>query len=263
MKKAIILRILLLAMAASLASLYGCDEKKDDGSTLMMLLGFANRALTVSRVTTADGATGVAVDANLVIKFNRPTDGSTAGTVFFGSTNYTSGSATVTGWSYNEEHTILTITRADKYITNTKYENLTVTGFVDEDGIVMDDYHDMLYAFTTVPLKVVSITPSSGTTGVAMPVDVVITFDGDLDATADSQRAMLTCTTGVCIGGSPAFNIGSGEIDISGSTVTVHTTVRLVAGERYSNLILEFFKAADGGSLPTNTISGYNFTTAP
>jgi hypothetical protein len=258
MKKAIISKIILMAMAALLAGLYGCEKEKGDNS-LLTLLAVLNQDLTVKKATPASGSTGVALDANIVIQFNRPTDGSSAGTVIAGSTTYTSGLPSVTGWSYNSDNTILTIARAAKFVTYTKYMNLYVSGFVDEDGNVMENYSDDDYAFTTLGPKVVSITPASGSTGVVMPVDVVITFDSDLDATVGTQRANLSC----CSGGSFAFNISSSdsEIDISGSKVTVHTTDRLIADTKYSNLVLEYFKAADGGSIPTYTISSYNFTT--
>ena len=66
MRKTIVTGIMLLAMTVSLAGLFGCEEEKNDNTTL--LLGVT--AQTWEIVAPAKGATGVSRNPTIVIQSN-------------------------------------------------------------------------------------------------------------------------------------------------------------------------------------------------
>jgi hypothetical protein len=272
MMRIILSKIMLMAVAASLAVLSGCDEKKNNniGMLFALLAGAGQPAppLTVKSVSPASGSNGLINSFNIIITFNRPTDG-TLGTVTL---TYDYGLGTNTLMypnhandvlSFNTRKNILTIDGFWDFLPGAPYFDIIVSGFRDANGNVMDDYEDASYNFltwTTLSGKG-GVTPLDNLTNVPLESNITISFFGELD-------------TGVM--GTVSLDYGSNTISyvnsvnctmsitngVMGGNVTVNPTTDFLNFTEYSNIVISGFKDPYGNTVRAESYSDYNFTTA-
>jgi hypothetical protein len=263
MKRRMISTIMLLAMAVSTAGLYGCDQGKSDNSMTIALLAFANRGLTVSHVTPADNSTLVALNANIEVKFNKATDGITFGTVSLdigsgGTLALTDGDNC--SMSFNTDNNILTIDPDDNFIADTLYQNITVSGFKDEDGTVMDDYNDPAYNFTTdIGLTVSQIVPATDSTLIPLATLFYITFNKATDGATFG-------TVTINYGSSGTLSLTKGVncamvFNTEHTILTVEPDDLLLSNRLYHHITVSGFKDVYGSLMSPYDDSTYNFTT--
>ena len=129
--------------------------------------------LTVTSVTPANDATGIKVDAPIVITFSRPvtkTPINLTGIVLTKST----GEVVTNSKTFNENGTVVTITPNGTLANNTVYK-LAVKDVQADDGAIVTSFNS---SFTTVsPLKVLSIVPAEGSQDLNNLKQVVFTLD--------------------------------------------------------------------------------------
>ncbi|OHD63163.1 MAG: hypothetical protein A2176_11500 [Spirochaetes bacterium RBG_13_51_14] len=266
-KKTIISRIMLMAMAASLAGLFGCDEEKSDISGILMaLLGSANQELTVRSISPKSGATGLSNNGLIVITFNRPTDG-TFGTVAIHNTwetplTYQDGvNCTM---SFNPRKNILTIVGETDFYCGMLYQHITVSGFSDADGNPMVVYDDPSYNFITWTIASGVAWPVDGDTDVDLSAFIQIDYQGYLGP--DKGTVSLDYVSPTAGSGTVTYtDPGNCAIVISdsvmGSIVKVYPTDPFIEDTIYSNISVSGFRDPYGDVVMDYTNAGYDFTT--
>jgi|TARA_B100000035_G_scaffold195777_2_gene167214 hypothetical protein len=209
----------------------------------------------------ADGATGVALNSNIVITFNRSVEkgsgnitlreGSASGTII--ETIAVSDSAvSISGGA-------VTINPSDFTAGKDIYVVVPDGAFT---GAALGSGTNVIntYNFTTVPISVSSFNPADGATGVAIDSNIVITFSeniakgtGNITLRAGSASGTIRQT----------IDVTNAAVSISNAVATINPPSNLEYEEdTYVVVDAGCFTNTDGDSASANAIiNTYNFTT--
>jgi hypothetical protein len=181
-------RILLLAVSVSIAGVFGCDDKNDDTKANAMSLALLGIANSITVISPSNGNTNVYFGDPFKIRFP-VTLGPDMGTVTL---TYNTGTVTLDSGNsvINISDNIVTI---DPGIlsTSTKYWNIVISGFKDQNGNLIPAYTDAHYSFTTNSTCFVAGTLVSTTDGMKAietiaAGDMVYAYDFDSDTVVEA-----------------------------------------------------------------------------
>jgi methionine-rich copper-binding protein CopC len=221
-------------------------------------------APTVTGFTPADGATGVAVDSNVVLSFSESIQkgagtislrsGSATGTVVENFDAASSSRVTVSS-------STLTIDPTSNLSNNTHYYVTFASGTVKDPAgnsyAGTSTYDFTTIADTTAP-TVTGFTPADGATGVAVGSNVVLSFSEAIQKGTGTISLRSGSATGTVVENFDAAT--SSRVTVSGSTLTIDPTNALVNSTQYFVTFASgTVKDLAGNSYPGT--SAYDFTT--
>ena len=194
-------------------------------------------APTISSLTPDNGATGVAVDTDLVLTFNEPVKtGRGAITI-----NPTSGAAVTIPVTDNNQVTIkgrtVTISPSNDLADGVSYHVLVPPGAIQDlagnhhQGITDPDTWSFAMVDTTAP-TISSFTPHNRATGVAVDTDLVLTFNEPVRTGSGAVTIKPASGAAVTI---PVTD--SDQVMVSGRTVTINPGDDLANGVSYHVLV--------------------------
>jgi len=219
-------------------------------------------APTVSTYSPSDAATGVAVGSNIVLTFSEAIQkgtgaivihsGSATGTAVATYDAATSGNLAVSG-------STLTINPTADLATGTQYFVTLAAGSIKD--LAGNGYTGTTtYDFTTVAAPAVDTTaptvstysPSDAATGVAVGSNIVLTFSEAIQKGTGAIVIHSGSATGTAVATYDAAT--SGNLAVSGSTLTINPTADLATGTQY-------FVTLAAGSIKDLAGNGYTGTT--
>jgi hypothetical protein len=210
-------------------------------------------APTVTAVSPANGATGVAASADVTATFSLAMDASTLNGSTFTLTKSGSSSAAVAG-AVSATGTTATFNPSADLEAGATYMAKITTGAKSSAGVALAS--DYSWSFTVaaahVPTTIVSISPPDGATGVATSTAVTVTFSASMDA-----ATLTTGTFTLSASGSPV----AGTVSLSGNTATFTPSAALEAGTAYTAALSTSVRDADEQPLSEGAYS-WTFTTA-
>ena len=258
-----------LAFSADGTKMFVVVSAGTDVNEYTLTTGFElfNTTPTLSSSTPADGATGVAVDANIVLTFSEAVDVESGNiTLKKSSDNSTVETIDVTGSKVTGTGTTeITINPATTLDGETGYYlNIAATAFDDVDSASYAGITDATTLnFTTADVgdpTLSSSTPADGATGVAVDANIVLTFSEAVDVesgniTLKKSSDNSTVET-IDVTGSKVTGTGTTEITINPATT--------LDGETgyYLNIAATAFDDVDSASYAGITdATSLNFTT--
>ena len=223
-------------------------------------------APTSSSSSPANGASGVLVDADLVLGFDETIEAGTGSITLHDASNDTvldsldvgSGEVDVSG-------STLTLSPDEDMLYNTEYYVLIPDGAIeDASGNAYPGITDTsAWTFTTetdtyAPTSSAS-SPANGASGVLVDADLVLSFDETVEAGTGSITLHDASNDTVL----DSLDVGSGEVDVSGSTLTLSPDEDMLYNTGYYVLIPDgAIKDAAGNAYPGITdTSAWTFTT--
>jgi len=225
-------------------------------------------APTLSSSTPADGATGIAVDANIVLTFNEAVDAESGNIIIYKSSDDSQvesipvGDAKVSG----SGSTTITINPSTTLDGSTAY-------YVQVAATAFDDSSSNSYAgisdattlnFTTADIgapTLSSSTPADGATGIAVDANIVLTFNEAVDAESGNIIIYKTSDDSEV----ESIPIGNAKVSGSGSTeITVNPATTLDSFTSYYVKIeaTAFDDSSSNSYVGITDTTTLNFTTA-
>lgn len=213
--------------------------------------GGGTTAPTVSSTVPADGATGVAIDANITATFSTAMDPLTITTTTF---TVTDGTTDIAGTvALSADGLTATFTPTSDFAADTTFTATITTGAKDLNGKALAV--DKVWSFTTgstLSPTVSSTFPADAATDVAVTTTITATFSNDM-ASATITPTTFTLTTGVA-------NIpGAVTYDAATKTAFLNPTSDLAAGTSYTARITTGVRDVNGNPMKENKV--WNFTT--
>ncbi|WP_435095760.1 Ig-like domain-containing protein [Candidatus Pelagibacter bacterium nBUS_27] len=150
-------------------------------------------APTLSSSTPADGATGIAVDANIVLTFNEAVDAESGNIIIYKTSDDSEvesipiGNAKVSG-SGSTEITVNPATTLDSFTSY--YVKIEATAFDDSSSnsyVGITDTTTLNFTTADVEAPTLTFSPLDGTTGIADNTNITITFDEAIRNTDNSE----------------------------------------------------------------------------
>ena len=237
--------------------------------TVRFPTAFADSDTTAPTVTTfnpVDAATGVAIDANIVVTFSEAVQkgaglieihaGSATGTVVESYEASTSSNLTFSG-------STLTINPTANLANSTQYFVTFAAGSVKDlasnnyAGTSIYDFTTIVASDTTAP-TVTTFNPVDAATGVAIDANIVVTFSEAVQKGAGLIEIHAGSATGTVVESYEAST--SSNLTFSGSTLTINPTANLANSTQY----FVTFAAGSVKDLASNNYAGttaYDFTT--
>jgi O-glycosyl hydrolase len=211
-------------------------------------------APTVSAVSPADGATGVAIGTAVSATFNAAMNASSITTGTF--TLAAQGGSAVAGTvSYDATSQTATFTPAASLAYSTTYTATLTAGVTSSAGTALAA---MSWSFTTAappPLTVSAMTPANGATNVGVTTGVTATFSEAMNAASlTASTFTLTAKGGGAVAGSVTYNPAN-------LTATFTPAASLAYSTQYTATITTGATASNGAALAANVI--WDFTTGP
>jgi RNA polymerase subunit RPABC4/transcription elongation factor Spt4 len=180
---------------------YETDEVEvtvEPGMVVNVTITLIKMKARVKSTTPADGATGVAVDTNIVVEFEVLMNASTIDNTTFLVNSMTT-RAPVAGAITTGDNKTFTFDPAENLTEETTYQ-VTLKQSIRAAGEDTDwFYEDYKYSFTTfVPTKYVTVTisPADGATDQEVDVEVKITFDYAMNRSATEAAITAVFKTG-------------------------------------------------------------------
>ena len=209
----------------------------------------------------ADGATGVALNSNIVITYNVDVekgsgnitlrDGSASGSVIE-TIAVSAGSVTISGGA-------VTINPSDFTAGKDIYVVVDDGAFT---GTTLGSGTNLLntYNFTTVPISTSSFSPADGATGVAIDSNIAITFSENIAKGTGNITLRAGSASGTV---RQTIDVTSGNVTISNATATINPSSDLeYLEDTYVVVDAGCFTNTDGDAASANAIiNTYNFTT--
>ncbi|MDP6229469.1 MAG: Ig-like domain-containing protein, partial [Candidatus Marinimicrobia bacterium] len=223
-------------------------------------------APTVSSLSPADGATGVATTANLVITFDEAVDAESGNITLYKSDDTQIQAFDVTSDISGSGGTAITINPTSDLAEQTSY-------YVHIDATAFDDASSNTYAgisdattwnFTSADETnptVSSLSPADGAEGVATTANLVITFDEAVDVESGNITIKLDSDDSTV----EAIDVTSGQVTGTGTTtITIDPTAALAEQTSYYvQIAATAFDDAAGNSYAGITDeTSWNFTSA-
>jgi Bacterial Ig-like domain len=206
----------------------------------------------VCSVSPADTATGVPINATIVISFNEAMNAASVQSAFSASP------AITCTWSWNgPTNTIATCTPSANLIAETLYTLTIGTGAQDAAGTAMPFARQFTFTTfgTTGAPSVVAVSPYPGATSVGTNSNVAITFSEMMNLTSAQNAFSLRQTSG---SGSPCYVIGSTPLCSTNggsfswnpnNTMSFDPTNTLVANASYTVVVATSAQNAAGATL--------------
>ena len=150
-------------------------------------------APTLSSSTPADGATGIAIDANIVLTFNEAVDAESGNIIIYKTSDDSEvesipiGNAKVSG-SGSTEITVNPATTLDSFTSY--YVKIEATAFDDSSSnsyVGITDTTTLNFTTADVEAPTLTFSPLDGTTGIADNTNITITFDEAIRNTDNSE----------------------------------------------------------------------------
>jgi methionine-rich copper-binding protein CopC len=200
----------------------------NDETTLNFTTADVN-APTLSSSTPADGATGIAVDANIVLNFNEAVDAESGNIIIYKSSDNSQvesipvGDAKVSGSGSNQ----ITINPATTLDGSTAYYiHIAATAFDDSSSNSYAGISDATTLnFTTADIgspTLSSSSPANGATGVAADSNIVLTFNEAVDAESGNiiiyKSSDDSQVESIPVGDAKVSGSGSNQITINPAT---------------------------------------------
>lgn len=210
---------------------------------------------TVSSVSPANGATGVALSATISATFSEEMEESTVTTSTFA---ISTGGNNINGTISHSGNTY-TFTPSTSLTSNTQYTATITTGVKDSAGNALASNYTWSFTTGATDTPTVSSTsPISGATGIVNSI-ISATFSKTMDSSTVTTSTFTISPAG---GG----NI-SGTISNSGNTYTFTPSTNLSSGTVYTVAITTGVKDSSGNALTSNytwsfttgTITGVSF----
>lgn len=213
----------------------------DDGGTGVGMDNFTVQSIvtepTISTLNPADNATGVAVDANLVITFDQAVDVETGNITIYKSSDdstaeeidVTSGQVTGTGTD-----TITINPSSDLGSETSYYVQIAATAFDNSGGDSFAGISDSTtWNFTTadaIAPSISSLSPADGATGVAVDANLVITFSEAVDVESGNIVIYKSSDDSAVA----TIDVTGGQVTGTGTdTITINPTSDLAANTSY------------------------------
>ncbi len=210
---------------------------------------------TVQAVAPLNGASGVALPSTVSAIFSEAMKNSTVSTATFKLAK-TSNGAAVSGTVSMNGNTA-TFTPSANLAVTTQYTATITTGVQDAAGNAMTSAFTWSFTTTggdTTPPTVSSVSPLSGSTGVALDSAVSVTFSEAMtNSTLNTTTVKLAKTSG---------NVAiSGFVTVSGNTATMTPSADLDANTGYTATVTTGAQDKAGNALTSNFT--WTFTTSP
>ena len=224
-------------------ALSGCGSLTTNGYT---------SPLGVAAVTPASGATGVAITSAVTATFNIAVSSSTLTTSTF--TLTPQGGSAITG-TVSYSNLTATLTPSSPLTYSTTYTATITTGVQSTAGTALASNY--IWSFTTAAAPaptVTSVTPASGSTGVAISSTVTATFSEAMDAsTFTSSTFTLTPAGGSAV---------TANITYSGNVATLTPSAPLANKTIYTATITTGVQSSLGSALEANYTWSFTTVTA-
>ena len=238
-----------------------------DTTTLNFTTADVN-APTLSSSTPADGATGIAVDANIVLNFNEAVDAESGNIIIYKSSDNSEvesipvGNAKVSG-SGSTQITINPSTTLDG--STTYYVQVAATAFDDSSSNSYAGISDATTLnFTTADIgapTLSSSSPTDGATGIAVDANIVLTFNEAVDAESGNIVIYKSSDDSEV----ESIPVGNAKVSGSGSTeITINpaTTLGSLTGYYVQIAATAFDDSSSNSYAGITDTTTLNFTTA-
>ena len=208
---------------------------------------------TVSSISPATAATGVALNSSVAITFSEPMNNSTLTTTSVNLARTAGGAITGT---VNVNGNTVTFTPSASLAAGTQYTASVTTVAKDAAGNALAKIFQSSFTtaavLDTTPPTVSVTSPASGATNVALNASYTATFSELMtNATLTTASVKLATASGTAV---------AGTVSVSGNTVTFKPSVDLTGSTQYTGTITTAAKDAAGNALVANYI--WSFTTA-
>ncbi|MDP9054263.1 MAG: Ig-like domain-containing protein [Acidobacteriota bacterium] len=216
----------------------------DTGGGSSATVPVAPTAPTVTSTVPANGATGVVATSKLTATFSTAMN---PGTINGSTFTLAQAGAPVSG-VVTYVGTTATFTPTSALIPSTLYTATVTTGATDTAGNALAANY--VWTFTTgaaspTPPAVISTTPPSGATGVAVGSKLSAAFSESMDPATITSATFTLMQSGVAVPGAVSF---------VGTTATFAPSSNLVPGGAYTATITTGAKDLSGLSLPANYV---------
>jgi hypothetical protein len=214
----------------------------------------AAEALLAFNRSPAAGATAVAVDTNISVKFNVDVDPVTinAGTFYMTMQGLSSPVAGVT-LSYSSGSYTATMNPGDDLLPGTTYVVTLTDGVATGDGLALSNAGDWSFTTDTQP-EVLAHVPAAGATDCAISQNISVTFDRPMDqSTLNTSSFRLEK-----LGGSSVT--ASVSLSADRRTAVLNPTFDLAGGETYVATLTSALKSESGLSVSGAPVQ-WTFTT--
>jgi O-glycosyl hydrolase len=224
--------------------------------TFSFTTGQAPAPPTVTTVSPANNATGVAVGTLVTVTFSEAMDATKISNSTF--TLKAAGGAVVAG-SVSYSGTTATFTPSANLANGTQYTATITTGATNSSGTPLAA--DYSWSFTTitavVPVAVSATTPGSGDTGVAVNAPITATFNQAMNATTiNGSTFTLTGLGNTAITGTVAYDAGSKAATFAPAGALGYSTV-------YTAAITTGVQSAAGSALSSDYTWSFTTGAAP
>ncbi|MEQ9378675.1 MAG: Ig-like domain-containing protein [Imperialibacter sp.] len=230
---------------------------------------------TINAFSPLDGATGVAITANLVATFSENVTpvASKVVSIKRSSDNAVFESYTLPSANVSVSGSTVTINPTGSLVNSTGYYvTMDAGAFQDVSGNAFAGItNTTTWNFTTVaaadvtPPTISSLLPSDGATGVAVASNLVATFSENVTAVS-SKVVSIKYAGGEVPGGIfESYTLPSANVTVSGNTVTINPTSNLAnLAEYYVNIETgAFIDAAGNPFAGISNATSWNFTAVP
>ncbi|MDD4307687.1 MAG: Ig-like domain-containing protein, partial [Thermoplasmata archaeon] len=210
-----------------------------NGDLIKMFTTNDGVAPTITTIVPADGATGVAVNSNVVVTWSESMN-SSAGTVNISPAPLIAGT-----WAWSAGNTIRTYSGAT---WNGATYTLTFSSFKDVSG--MSAGGDLVKAFTVIappPVSMENIVPADGATGVSQTASVVVTWAEAMNPALGS----VSIVPAPLVAGTWAWSVGNSVYTYSGA---------IWPGGQLITLTFNNFMSAAGGTASGDLVKIFTTT---
>jgi len=210
----------------------------------------------VTQKTPADGTTGVVTTVKPSATFSRDMDASTLTSTNFKLQRVSDNSAVTATVAYAAATQTATLTPSAPLAFNTQYRATLTTAVKAADGTALANA--VTWTFTTgdppPPPTITAVTPTNGSTGVAIAAKPTATFSRAMNAsTLTTSSFTLTPSGGSAVAASVSY-------DSATNVATLTPTSALAYSTTYTAAVTTAAKAADGIALASQVT--WTFTTA-
>jgi hypothetical protein len=225
-----------------------------------MITPIGNAAPTITSETPASSATNVNVSTAPTGTFNEAVQ---ASTISFTLKN-SSGTAVSGAVSYNPNTYVTTFTPSSALAYNMKY-TATISGAVSTSGVAMTGPFTWSFTTDTAPPSVVSETPASGATGVAVTTAPTATFNKAVQSSTISFT--LVNSSGTAVSGTVSYNSSTYVTTFTPSSALAYSTTYTAtvsgakdsAGDPMGSAFSWSFTTGSTPPPPTGLVAAYAF----
>ncbi len=246
----------LALLAVSMSMLLGCpsnnNSNNNDGGVT------DTTAPTLSSSVPANGATGVSIDANIVLSYSEAVKVAT-GNITLTPTGGTALTIAVTDAQVSVSGAVVTINPSADLIPDTQYTLLIPAAAIQD---LADNPAAMTpLTFTTTatadgaPPQISSTVPANGATGVSIDANIVLNYSKAVKVA--TGNITLTPMGGTAL----TIAVTDAQVSVSGAVLTINPSADLMPGTRYT-LSIPAAAIQDLADNPA-AMTPLTFTTAP